>query len=152
MVLQERIYNKHKVHRKSNMIKLLVQYLSRLEIQFLSEHNQSLSLIETSMDRSEFMKLQVLMSKLNQLLILMLSLEHSHYNKCPNVRAVLPQISLGLAIISLNPENGEKSGNEIPEILHVVLILTWSRQVYLAIGHDMEGQCTYPSNFKRGGR
>ena len=114
----------HKVHRKGNMIKLLVQYLSRLEIQFLSKHNQSLSLIETSMDHSEFMKLQVLMSKLNQLLILMLSLEHSHYNKCPNVRAVLPQISLGLAIISLNPENGEKSGNKIPGILHVVPILT----------------------------
>ena len=142
----------HKVHRKSNMIKLLVQYLSRLEIQFLSKHNQSLSLIETSMDRSEFMKSQVLISKLSWLLIQMLSLEHSHYNKCPNVRVVLPQISLGLAIVSLNPENEEKSGNEIPGILHVVLILTWNRQVHLAIGQSMEGQCTHPSNFKRRGR
>ena len=78
------------------------------------------------------------MSKLNQLLIQMLSLEHSHYNKCPNVRAVLPQTNLGLAIILPSSESGEKSGNESTGVLHVIPILTWSRLFHLAIGHSME--------------
>ena len=63
----------------------------------------------------------------------------------PNVRAVLPQTSLGLATILPDPENREKSGNEISGILHVMPILTWKRQFHLAIGHSMEEQGTHPS-------
>ena len=74
----------------------------------------------------------------------MLSVEHSHYNKCPNVRAVLPSTSLGLAIILQNLENGEKSGIEIPGILHVMPILTCSTQF---IGHGMEEQYIHQSDF-----
>ena len=104
------------------------------------------------MDHSEFMKSQVLMSKLNQLLIQMLSLEQSLYSKCPNVRAVFPQTSLGSALTLPNREDGERSGNEIPRILHLTPVLTWNRQFHLAIGQDMEEQSSHPSDFKRGGR
>ena len=46
-----------------------------------------------------------LMSKLNQLLIYMLSLKQSLYNRCRNVRAVFPQTSLGSAITLPNRED-----------------------------------------------
>ena len=86
------------------------------------------------------------MSKLNQLLIQMLSdlsLEQSLYSECPNVRAVFPQTSLGLAITSPNREKGERSGNEIPRILNLTPVLTWNRQFHLVIGQDMEEQSSH---------
>ena len=50
-----------------------------------------------------------------------------------------------------NQENGERSGNEIPRILHLTPVLTWNRQFHLVIGQDMEEQSSHRSDFKRGG-
>ena len=108
------------------------------------------------MDRSECVKSQELMVRLNLLPTQMLSLEQFLYSKFRNTGAVFLQTSHGLA----NSGDGEQLEIEIPSILPVMSILIQNRQMYPVIGHGIwkkseptrailkgEGDEEYKNNF-----